>query len=105
MTWFPWEVRLSRAIGRPILMPRNLVDSENEINRIDETIRQYGVTHVLWGSFEPSPSTLTPQVVGLVCWSKLRDRGSGLVRSIASSTSSPNQLGGFGVLFASIECR
>jgi hypothetical protein len=50
MTWFPWESRL--ASGRTtILMPRNF----NPV-RIEEVIRQYGVTHVLWGSFEPPPN-------------------------------------------------
>ena len=50
MTWFPWELRL--ASGRTtVLMPRNFNPS-----RIDEVIRQYGVTHVLWGSFEPPPN-------------------------------------------------
>lgn len=50
MAWFPWELRL--ASGRTtVLMPRNFNPS-----RIDEVIRQYGVTHVLWGSFEPPPN-------------------------------------------------
>ncbi len=50
MTWFPWELRL--VSGRTtVLMPRNFNPS-----RIDEVIRQYGVTHILWGSFEPPPN-------------------------------------------------
>ena len=57
MTWFPWELRL--ASGRTtILLPRNLSPT-----RIDAVIKQYGVTHVLWGSFE-LPSTLDPESFG-----------------------------------------
>ena len=49
MTWFPWELRVT--IDRTtILMPRNY-----QPRRIQEVIRQYGVTHFLWGSFEPPP--------------------------------------------------
>src|SRR5262249_55016394 len=49
MTWFPWEFRV--ASGRTtVLFPRNY-----SLKRVDEVIRQYGVTHVLWGSFEPPP--------------------------------------------------
>ena len=57
MTWFPWEVRL--ASGRTtVLMPRNFDPA-----RIREVIAQYGVTHVLWGSFE-TPTTLDPETSG-----------------------------------------
>ncbi|WP_337174129.1 glycosyltransferase family 39 protein [Paludisphaera sp.] len=57
MTWFPWEMRLTS--GRTtILMPRNYSAA-----RIDEVARQYGVTHVLWGSFEP-PEHVDPEVWG-----------------------------------------
>ena len=55
MTWFPWEVRLATR-RTTILLPRSLSLSRYEIERIDETIRQYGVTHVLWGSFETPPN-------------------------------------------------
>ncbi len=49
MTWFPWELRVTS--DRPtILMPRNY-----NPRRIKEVIGQYGVTHILWGSFEPPP--------------------------------------------------
>lgn len=49
MTWFPWEFRV--ASGRTtVLLPRNY-----SLPRIDEVARQYGVTHVVWGSFEPPP--------------------------------------------------
>jgi hypothetical protein len=49
MTWFPWEFRV--AGGRTtVLMPRNY-----SLKRLDAVVRQYGVTHVLWGSFEPPP--------------------------------------------------
>ena len=49
MTWFPWELRAT-SDRITILMPRNY-----NLRRIDEVIKQYGVTHVLWGSFEPPP--------------------------------------------------
>jgi hypothetical protein len=49
LTWFPWEFRV--ASGRTtVLLPRNY-----SLKRVDEVIRQYGVTHVVWGSFEPPP--------------------------------------------------
>ena len=49
LTWFPWEFRV--ASGRTtVLFPRNY-----NLTRVDEVMRQYGVTHVLWGSFEPPP--------------------------------------------------
>jgi hypothetical protein len=49
MSWFPWELRV--ASGRTtVLLPRNY-----SLRRLEEVIRQYGVTHVLWGSFEPPP--------------------------------------------------
>jgi hypothetical protein len=49
MTWFPWELRIT-SDRTTILMPRSYQPS-----RINEVIRQYGVTHFLWGSFEPPP--------------------------------------------------
>jgi 4-amino-4-deoxy-L-arabinose transferase-like glycosyltransferase len=49
MTWFPWELRVT-SDRTTILMPRNY-----SLRRIQEVIRQYGVTHFLWGSFEPPP--------------------------------------------------
>src|SRR5262249_43222072 len=49
MTWFPWELRVT-SDRTTILMPRNY-----HPRRIQEVIRQYGVTHFLWGSFEPPP--------------------------------------------------
>ena len=49
MTWFPWELRVT-SDRTTILMPRNY-----NPRRIKEVIRQYGVTHILWGSFEPPP--------------------------------------------------
>ncbi len=49
MTWFPWELRVT-SDRTTILMPRNY-----DPRRIEEVIRQYGVTHILWGSFEPPP--------------------------------------------------
>ncbi len=77
MTWFPWEVRLATD-RTTILLPRSLVLSRYEIDRIDETIRQYGVTHVLWGSFDPQPNAdaeaLGPQLDRLRISSGLVDR-------------------------------
>ena len=49
MTWFPWELRVT-SDRTTVLMPRNY-----NPRRIQEVIRQYGVTHFLWGSFEPPP--------------------------------------------------
>ena len=49
MTWFPWELRVA-SDRTTILLPRNY-----SAQRIEEVIRQYKVTHVLWGSFEPPP--------------------------------------------------
>ncbi|AMV36926.1 glycosyltransferase family 39 protein [Planctomyces sp. SH-PL62] len=57
MTWFPWEMRI--ASDRPtVLMPRNYSAA-----RIEEVARQYGVTHILWGSFEP-PEHVDPETWG-----------------------------------------
>ncbi|WP_165244367.1 ArnT family glycosyltransferase [Paludisphaera soli] len=57
MTWFPWEMRV--AADRPtVLMPRNY-----SAVRIEEVARQYGVTHILWGSFEP-PEHVDPETWG-----------------------------------------
>jgi hypothetical protein len=49
MTWFPWELRVT-SDRTAILMPRSY-----DPRRIREVIGQYGVTHFLWGSFEPPP--------------------------------------------------
>jgi hypothetical protein len=49
MAWLPWELRVT-SDRTTILMPRNY-----KTTRITEVIRQYGVTHILWGSFEPPP--------------------------------------------------
>ena len=57
MTWFPWETRIA-SDRTTVLLPRNF-----QAARIDEVIRQYGVTHVLWGSFE-SPEHLDPVTWG-----------------------------------------
>lgn len=54
MTWFPWELRVA-SDRTTVLMPRALEAGAFEHRRVMETIRQYGVTHVLWGSFEPAP--------------------------------------------------
>lgn len=62
MTWFPWELRLASQ-RTTILMPRSLEAGPYEVRRIEETTRQYGVTHFLWGSFEPSPHS-DPEQLG-----------------------------------------
>lgn len=49
LTWFPWEFRVA-SDRTTVLLPRNFSPT-----RIDEVIRQYGVTHVVWGSFENPP--------------------------------------------------
>ena len=49
MTWLPWELRIA-SDRTTILLPRNYSP-----RRIDEVIRQYRVTHLLWGSFDPPP--------------------------------------------------
>jgi hypothetical protein len=41
-----------------VLFPRNYSPK-----RVDEVVRQYGVTHVLWGSFEP-PEHVDPETWG-----------------------------------------
>jgi hypothetical protein len=57
MTWFPWELRVASE-RTTILFPRNY-----NLTRAENVIRQYGVTHVLWGSFEP-PEHVDPQFWG-----------------------------------------
>jgi hypothetical protein len=57
MTWFPWELRIA-SDRTTILLPRNF-----SARRINEVIRQYKVTHVLWGSFEPPPH-VDPETFG-----------------------------------------
>ena len=57
MTWFPWELRVA-SDRTTILLPRNF-----SARRIEEVIRQYKVTHVLWGSFEPPPH-VDPETFG-----------------------------------------
>jgi hypothetical protein len=49
MTWFPWELRVTSQ-RTTILMPRSY-----SLHRIQEVSGEYGVTHFLWGSFEPPP--------------------------------------------------
>ena len=62
MTWFPWEFRV--ASGRTtILFPRALEAGDYELTRLREVIRKYGVTHILWGSFEPMPGS-DPETLG-----------------------------------------
>ena len=57
MTWFPWEFRVS-SDRTTILLPRNY-----QADRIEQVIRQYGVTHLLWGSFETPPNA-DPETFG-----------------------------------------
>lgn len=62
MTWFPWELRVA-SDRTTILLPRSLEGGSYELKRIQDTVRQYQVTHVLWGSFEPSPNA-DPESLG-----------------------------------------
>ncbi len=62
LTWFPWEVRLSTQ-RTTILLPRAIGSNQYAYQRIEETIQQYGVTHILWGSFEPPPN-IDPELYG-----------------------------------------
>jgi hypothetical protein len=62
LTWFPWELRVT-SDRTTILFPRALEAGPYEVARIQETIRQYNVTHVLWGSFEPTPEA-DPETLG-----------------------------------------
>jgi hypothetical protein len=57
MTWFPWELRVT-SNRTTVLMPRNY-----SAQRISEVIRQYNVTHVLWGSFD-SQEHVDPETWG-----------------------------------------
>ena len=71
MTWFPWELRVA-SDRTTILLPRNYSP-----RRIEEVIRQYGVTHVLWGSFEPPPH-VDPETWGALSRSGSHDAGADL---------------------------
>ncbi|MFM7318110.1 MAG: hypothetical protein ACKO5E_14285, partial [bacterium] len=46
MSWFPWEMRVT-SNRITVLMPRSY-----DARRIREVAGQYGVTHIVWGSFE-----------------------------------------------------
>ncbi len=64
MTWFPWELRVT-SDRATVLFPRNY-----RLRRIDEVLKQYQVTHILWGSFEPPPfSEIDPEA-----WSRELER-------------------------------
>ena len=78
MTWFPWELRVT-SDRTTVLMPRNYSP-----RRIQEVIGQYGVTHFLWGSFEPPPyHEINPESwargAGTAPRRDRADRGSGAV--------------------------
>ncbi len=62
LTWFPWEMRVA-GDRSTVLFPRALEAGEYEARRVLDTMRNYGVTHVLWGSFEPG-STAEPEALG-----------------------------------------
>ncbi len=57
MTWFPWELRIV-SDRTTVLLPRSYYPPH-----IESAIQQYGVTHVLWGSFEPPPN-IDPETWG-----------------------------------------
>jgi hypothetical protein len=85
MTWFPWEMRVT-SDRTTVLMPRNY-----QRDRIIEVMKQYGITHLLWGSFEP-PEHVDPQA-----WGAYLDRlkiGLGLTDS-QEIYRSPDQPGFF----------
>ncbi|MFO0909301.1 MAG: glycosyltransferase family 39 protein [Isosphaeraceae bacterium] len=83
MTWFPWEVRVA-ADRTTVLLPRNYRRS-----RVEEVIRQYGVTHIVWGSFEPPPH------VDVESWAAYLESlrlGLGLTETKLLHASSPRTL-------------
>ncbi len=55
LTWFPWELRI--ASGRTtVLLPRSFYPSVSlQSDRLERAVKEYNVTHVLWGSFETPP--------------------------------------------------
>ena len=57
MSWFPWEMRVT-SNRITVLMPRSY-----DARRIREVMDQYGVTHVVWGSFE-TPQHVDPETFG-----------------------------------------
>lgn len=57
MSWFPWEMRVT-SNRITVLMPRSY-----DSRRIREVASQYGVTHVVWGSFE-TPQHVDPESFG-----------------------------------------
>jgi len=57
MSWFPWEMRVT-SDRITVLMPRSF-----DARRIREVMDQYGVTHVIWGSFE-TPQHVDPESFG-----------------------------------------
>jgi hypothetical protein len=57
MSWFPWEMRVT-SNRITVLMPRSY-----DARRIREVMAQYGVTHIVWGSFE-IPSHVDPESFG-----------------------------------------
>ncbi len=82
MTWFPWEFRLA-SDRTTILMPRNF-----DPRRMEAVMRQYGVTHVLWGSFE-TPQNIDVERFGPFLTSSRVSLG--LSDSRAIFTSPPDQ--------------
>lgn len=63
MSWFPWEMRVT-SNRITVLMPRNF-----DARRISEVQDQYGVSHIVWGSFEipphVDPETFGPYLSGV----------------------------------------
>jgi hypothetical protein len=81
MTWFPWELRVL-SHRTTILMPRSY-----NARRIQEVIRQYQVTHFLWGSFEPPPGAeINPESWGLALEQLRRALGLTDARELYRST-------------------
>ena len=78
LTWFPWELRVT-SNRTTILFPRALEAGEFERRRVQETLANYKVTHVLWGSFE-TVQDANPEALGLYL-TTLRE-GLGLVDTL-----------------------
>lgn len=57
MTWFPWEMRVA-SDRTTVLMPRSFHQPH-----IERALKDYRVTHVLWGSFE-TPPHVDPETFG-----------------------------------------
>jgi 4-amino-4-deoxy-L-arabinose transferase-like glycosyltransferase len=85
LTWFPWELRVT-SDRTTILFPRALEGGAYEVARLRDAIARYRPTHVLWGSFEPTPEA-DPEALGRYLESLRAELG--LVDSDLLHTSPP----------------